>query len=87
MNIRFSPGDLIPFKDIGTVYQNIRITDNWGILLVEKDALIGKRWKKVIVSEPTEISDKIIKGDGWKLELNKDWKLEKIKESYILKKK
>ncbi len=87
MNIRFSPGDLIPFKDIGTVYQNIRITDNWGILLVEEDALIGKRWKEVIVSEPTEISDTIIKGEGWELELNNEWKLEKIEENYTLKKK
>ena len=87
MNIRFSPGDLIPFKDIGTVYQNIRITDKWGSLTAEKDALVGKRWKKAIVSEPTEISDTIIKGDGWKLELNKDWRLEKIGDNYILEKK
>jgi hypothetical protein len=87
MNIRFSPGDLITFKDTGTVYQNIRIADNWEILIVEKDALIGNGWEKVIVSEPTEISYKIIKGDGWKLELNKDWELEKIKENYTLKEK
>ena len=87
MNFRFSPGDLIPFKDLGTVYPNLRVTDSWGILSVEKDALIGKKWREIIVSEPTEISDKIIKGDGWELELNKDWKLEKIKENYTLKKK
>ncbi len=86
MNISFSPGDLIPFKDIGTVYKNIRITDKWGSLTAE-DALVGKMWKKVVVSEPTEITDTIIKGNGWKLELNEDWKLVKISDNYTLKKK
>ena len=39
------------------------------------------------VSEPTEISDTIIKGNGWKLELNADWRLEKNENNYTLKKK
>lgn len=86
MNIRFSPGDIIPFKNIGTVYQNIRITDKWGSLTAE-DALVGKMWKKSIVSEPTEISDTIIKGNGWELELNADWRLEKIGNNFTLKNK
>ena len=86
MNIGFSPGNLIPFKDLGTVYPNLRITDNWGILTAEKGALVGKNWSKVIVSEPIEINDKTVEGDGWKLELNKNWKIEKIKENYIVKK-
>ncbi len=75
MNIRFSPGDIIPFKNIGTVYQNIRITDKWGSLTAE-EALVGKMWDQAVVSEPKEISDTIITGDGWKLELNADWRLE-----------
>ena len=87
MNIGFNPGNLIPYRDLGTVYPNLRITDNWGILTVEKGALVGKNWRKVIVSEPTKTSDKIIEGDGWKLELNSDWELTKIKENYTLKKK
>lgn len=66
---------------------NIRITDNWGILTVEKDALIGKKWDKVVVTEPTAISDTIVKGDGWKLSLNSEWKLEIIETNYTLKKK
>jgi len=87
MNISFNPGNLIPYRDLGTVYPNLRITDNWGILTVEKGALVGKNWGKVIVSEPAKTSDKIIEGDGWKLELNNDWELVKIKENYTLKKK
>jgi len=87
MRIGFNPGNLIPYRDFGTVYPNLRITDNWGILVAEKEALVNKNWNKVIVSEPTEITKEIIKGDGWELELNKDWKLVKTEDNYTLKKK
>ncbi len=87
MNISFDPRNIIPFKNSGTIYPNIRITDNWGRLSVEKGALLGKNWHKVTVSEPTEITDTIIKGDGWQLKLNKNWELKKIGENYTLKKK
>ncbi len=88
MNISFDPRNIMPFKNLGTVYPNIRITDNWGILTVESGgALLGKNWQKVTVSKPTEITDKIIKGDGWKLGLNKNWKLIKIGKNFTLKKK
>lgn len=87
MNISYNPSNLIPYRDLGTVYPNLRITDNWGILTVEKGALVDKNWGKVIVSEPIKITDKIIEGDGWKLELNNDWKLTKIKKNYTLKQK
>ena len=86
MNISYNPSNLIPYRDLGTVYPNLRITDNWGILTAEKGALVGKNWGKVTVSAPTKITDKLIEGDGWKLELNSDWKLVKIKENYTLKK-
>ena len=87
MNIGFNPSNIMPLKDIGTVYPNLRITDNWGILTVENGALLSNNWDKVTVSEPTEISDKVIKGDGWKLELNNDWELIKIEKNFILKRK
>jgi len=88
MNISFDPRNIMPLKNLGTVYPNTRITDNWGILTVESEgALLGRNWQKVTVSKPTEISDKIIKGDGWKLDLNKSWKLVKIGKNYTLKKK
>jgi len=87
MNISYNPSNLIPYRDLGTVYPNLRITDDWGILTVEKGALVGKNWRKVIVSEPIKTEEKIIEGNGWKLELNNDWELVKIKENYTLKKK
>ncbi len=87
MNISYNPSNLIPYRDLGTVYPNLRITDDWGILTVEKGALVGKNWGKVIVSEPIKTEEKIIEGNGWKLELTNDWELVKVKENYTLKKK
>ena len=87
MSVNFNPGNLIPYKNLGTVYPNLRITDDWGILSVEKGALLDKNWKTVIVSKPTKITDKLIEGDGWKLDLNKNWTVVKIEENYTLKKK
>jgi len=65
----------------GTAFTQIEL------LTVEKGALLGKNWQEVIVSKPTEITDTIIKGDGWQLKLNKNWELIKIGKNYTLKKK
>ena len=77
MNISFDPRNLIPIEDFGTVYPNCRVTDNWGVLEVENGALLASDWSKITVTAPTNISDKIVSGDGWKLELNANWKVVK----------
>lgn len=85
MQISFDPRNIIPIDDIGTVYPTLRVTDNWGILTVENGALLSANWSNVIVSEPTSISDNLVKGDGWTLELNENWVVEQIGPSYELK--
>jgi len=87
MNISFDPRNITPLEDFGTVYPNLRVTDNWGILTVENGALLASNWSKVTVSEPTEISNELVKGDGWQLELNIEWKVEKIDNKFKLIKK
>ena len=87
MNISFDPRNITPLENIGTVYSNLRITDNWGILTVENGALLASDWSKVTVTVPTEISDKLVSGDGWKLELNPEWQVEKIDTKYKLGKR
>lgn len=85
MNISFNPGNLVPYRDMGTYYPNLRITDNWGILTVENGALVSKNWDKVIVTEPTETNGEI-SGDGWTLELKNGWKIEKSDANYFVAK-
>jgi len=87
MNISFDPRNITPLENFGTVYPTMRVTDNWGILTVENGALLDSNWGNVIVSKPTEINNKIVKGSGWTLELKENWIVEKTEGKFILKKK
>jgi hypothetical protein len=87
MNISFDPRNITPLENIGTIYPTLRLTDNFGILTVEDGALLSSDWSNVIVSAPTEISEIIVSGKGWVLELNKDWEVVKVKDTFELKKK
>jgi hypothetical protein len=77
MNISFDPRNIIPLEDYGNVYPVMRISDNWGILTVTGRALLSKNWDKVTVSEPAVMSSSKITGEGWTLELNENYKVEK----------
>ncbi|WP_370086429.1 hypothetical protein [Ekhidna sp.] len=86
MNISFDPRDITPLEDYGTVYLIMRVTDDWGILSVQKGALLSPTWSGVTVSEPTNFETQRVEGEGWTLELNEGWIVEKSANSYLLKK-
>ncbi len=76
MKIQFDPRSLQPLDKHGTVYQNIRVSDEWGILDVDNEALMSSDWKMITVSAVgLTTTDKQLKGKGWSLQLNKGWKL------------
>lgn len=76
MNISFDPRNIVPIENIGTVYPNLRVTDNWGILKVENGALLSADWSYIIVSGPYTINERNVEGDGWQLELALGWELD-----------
>ena len=55
-----------------------------GILTVKNGALIDINWGFVIVSKPTEITDSIVKGNGWVLELHKGLEIRQLGNKYEL---
>jgi len=69
MNMSFDPRNIIPIEDNGTIYPNIRVTDNWGILTVENGALMSSNWDKISVTVPIKNENRNISGEGWTLEL------------------
>ena len=75
MNFQFDPRNLQPLGELGTVYPNTRITDDWGILEVTNGALMKPDWRAVIIRAPSIATGSSIKGDGWTLELKPGWKL------------
>ncbi len=89
MNVSFDPRNIIPIENKGTVYPNIRVTDKWGILTVENGALMSSNWDKISISDPVQMGDKKISGDGWILELADGYAVKKDDSSgnFILFKK
>ncbi len=87
MNYSFDPRTIIPIENFGTYYPTTRITDLWGILTVEKGALIAPDWKKISLSLPTFSDKNLVKGDGWILELQDNYTIEvdQQKNSYLKK--
>lgn len=89
MQVAFDPGNIMPIEDKGTVYPNIRISDNWGVLTVKNGALMSSNWDKVSITIPLKSDNKNISGDGWALELKNGYLIAKdeITSNYKLIKK
>lgn len=89
MNISFNPSNLVALEDKGTVYPTMRISDKWGILTVEKGALMSPNWDRLSITNPTKVEGNKVFGDGWILELTEHYKVEQNKDdlNYRLVKK
>lgn len=88
MNMQFNPNNLVPLDALGTVYPDIRIVDEWGILTVSRGgALRNTDFTKIYVSAPENLSSSPIQGDGWTLELSAGWTITngKRKGDYVVK--
>ena len=75
MHVQFDPRNLQPLGDAGTVYPNLRITDDWGILDAKNGALMNPNWRAVILVTPAASTGSSLKGNGWTLELKPAWKI------------
>jgi hypothetical protein len=73
MNVSFDPRNIMPIEGNGTVYPNMRVTDNWGVLTVENGALMSSNWDKISVAVPLKNENENLSGDGWKLELKEGY--------------
>ncbi|MCE5206571.1 MAG: hypothetical protein LLF80_10780 [Porphyromonadaceae bacterium] len=90
IELSFDFQNIVPLdEDEGTVYLTIQISDEWGILTVDGGgALLRSDWRWVIVSEPHDIQNNRISGDGWKIELNEGFQIEKTGTgNYLLTRK
>ncbi|MEH6417617.1 hypothetical protein [Pseudomonas sp. CGJS7] len=74
MNIQFDPRNLQALGEHGTVYPNLRISDDWGTLEVGDGALMKPDWRMLILAAPSEkTSDGQLSGPGWTLRLKPGW--------------
>jgi len=69
---QFNPQTLQPLGDAGTVYPTLRLAADWGVLEVERDALMDPAQKTVAVSA-AGVKSTDLQGDGWRLVLKPGW--------------
>jgi hypothetical protein len=74
MQVSFDPNALVSLGDDGTVYPELRLTDEWGTLTVTGGALVAADWSSVVVSAPREPAAGSLGGDGWSLDLAPGWR-------------
>ena len=86
----FEPEDIQPLGPEGTLYKQIRISDNWGKLTVDRrgeGCLISNNFKFLRVpAKGYNVSKNHIEGDGWDLILNNGWEILSVDENYFLRK-
>lgn len=86
----FEPEDIQPLGPEGTLYKQIRISDNWGKLTVDKrgeGCLMSNNFKFLRVpAKGYNINKNHIEGDGWDLILNNGWEVISVDENYFLRK-
>ncbi|WP_394847292.1 hypothetical protein LZC95_07475 [Pendulispora brunnea] len=73
--ISFDPNQLEPLGDAGTVYRQLRVSDEWGVLSASTGALLSEDWTTVTVSTPADPAAHPLQGDGWTLQLSPGWTL------------
>jgi len=85
VNIEFSPRNLQPLDNVGTVYPTLRIVDDWGVLEVSGGALLRPDWSAVTVVAPARLgaisTGEKVAGDGWTLLLKPEWRVVPAKRS------
>jgi hypothetical protein len=84
----FEPEDIHSLDSLGTIYNSMRVSDNWGKLTVEKGGcLVSNNLKFLRVTAKSYKADKKhISGDGWHLILNDDWELIPVDQNYFVRK-
>src|SRR5664280_196693 len=84
----FEPEDIHPLDTLGTLYNSIRVSDNWGKLTVDKvGCLVSNNFKFLRITAKSFKADKNhISGDGWHLILNSEWELVPVDQNYFVRK-
>lgn len=80
----FDPNQLISFKKRGTIYPQITVRDNWGILQVKNGGSLMSTDKtnlRVPLSKNFTETTRQIKTSDWHLELKEGWHLAKDKQT------
>jgi len=84
----FEPEDIHSLDTLGTLYNSIRVSDNWGKLTVNKGGcLVSNNFKALrITAKGFKANQKHITGENWVLILNNDYELVAVNQNYFIRK-
>jgi hypothetical protein len=84
----FEPEDIHSLDTLGTLYNSIRVSDNWGKLMVNKGGcLVSNNFKFLrITAKGFKKDQKHISGEDWVLILNNDYELVAVNQNYFIRK-
>jgi hypothetical protein len=80
--------DIRSLDTLGTIYNEIRVSDNWGKLTVDKGGcLVSNNLKYLRITAKGLIEERNrIEGEGWHLILNNNWKIVQVDQNYFVRK-
>lgn len=83
----FEPKDVSYLDTLGTLYNTIRVSDNWGKLSVDKTGcLVSNNFKNLRITAKGLKSDKNhLYGEGWQIILNEGWTLVESGEHFYIR--
>jgi hypothetical protein len=83
----FEPEDVHPMDTLGTLYDRMRVSDNWGKLTVDKGGcLVSNNYKSLrITAKGYNVEKNRLSGEGWQLILNSDWHIVQTGQNYIVR--
>jgi hypothetical protein len=84
----FEPEDIHSLDTLGTLYNSMRVSDNWGKLTVDKGGcLVSNNLRFIrITAKAFKANKNHISGEGWHLILNDDWELVPVDQNYYVRK-
>ncbi|HUX58420.1 MAG TPA: hypothetical protein VMV77_15725 [Bacteroidales bacterium] len=84
----FEPEDIHSLDTLGTLYNAMRVSDNWGKLTIDKGGcLVSNNFKYLRITAKGFKEDRShISGEGWLLILNSDWVLVEVNQNYFVRK-
>lgn len=87
-NFSFEPEDINSLDSLGTLYKKLRVSDNWGRLIVnEGGALLTNDLRELRISAKDVVVERNhITGTGWQLTLNDGWQAVEEGENFTLHK-
>ncbi len=84
----FEPEDVHFLDTLGTLYQSMRVSDNWGKLSVDKTGcLVSNNYKYLrITAKGLKIEKNHIYGEGWQIIMNDGWEILESDQNYFIRK-